>query len=1039
MFAASLGLSVLLPAQAANESLTVTVRFATYEAQPTAADTEASKPVTWRRLPQGPFSIELSLQPESLQRGVELPDWPGVRIKGVLRDAKVPSLEAGTRVLSVFLVNQRNEAARGRGDQDFLFQVELELFYARGFVERPNRWGETASDFDDRVSDLQYRDHCEWAVGHGVATSAGPLDPTLKRVQRVRTTFIPVSEVYGVRGINERECEVVSNMLELAELASREDGAALQQALLPLTKRYSEWIDAQQAMPIDRPKRRETQAELVQQARLACERIQRGIERLATDAEARRAFGWTNHVMAHAALQRSPQDYPNGKTPAWRTFQLAFVLLNLVDIADPHSAHREQVELIFFPTGGGKTEAYLGVIAFTLLLRRLHGQTRPDAGLGVAVLLRYTLRLLTLDQLGRAATLMCQLELLRQRESVLGSERFAVGLWVGRSATANTLDEVHKAILDYRSSTSENASSPFPLANCPHCREPLGRDAITVQPSIQKPERVVVCCSNYRCEFSARKNRDGLPVLFVDEQIYRELPAFLVATVDKFAMLPWRGETGMLFGRAHAHLRGSFFGPMDGGSPKGATPLPDGLMPPELIVQDELHLIAGPLGTMVGLYETAIEFLCTRKGPETANAADDRHAGSIKPKIIASTATVRRAQDQVEDLFGRAHMRLFPPQGVDAWNTFFAKPDLEKPGRLYVGVAAQGRSMRGSLIRCYASLLTAANKHYDKKGPADQTADAFMTLVGYFNSLRELGGMRRLVEDDVHTRALSVEERRPLNFKGPHPWSRKRLLSRDPVELTSRESTHNIKLAKDRLQLPYAENKHVDVLLASNMISVGVDIDRLGLMVVAGQPKTTSEYIQASSRVGRKTPGVVITCYNTARPRDRSHYERFCTYHETFYRFVEAMSLTPLSGPALQRGLAGTLVAMMRLGYPALTPGNAVMDIAEHRKLAERVAKAIAARGSNEALQQQLMQRANKLFDSWEKVVKATLADAGQRKYSRFDRDGSKGKELLFLATDQHKPDASSPYEARFQAPTSMRDVEASVPLWVTKSFGGKR
>jgi hypothetical protein len=699
------------------------------------------------------------------------------------------------------------------------------------------------------------------------------------------------------------------------------------------------------------------------------------------------------------------------------------------------------VELIFFPTGGGKTEAYLGVIAFTLLLRRLRGQERPDRGLGVAVLLRYTLRLLTLDQLGRAATLMCQLELLRQRESVLGSERFAVGLWVGRSATANTLDEVHKAILDYRSSTSEHASSPFPLANCPHCREPLGRDAITVQPSIQKPQRVVVSCSNFRCEFSARKNRDGLPVLFVDEQIYRELPAFLVATVDKFAMLPWRGETGMLFGRAHAHHHGAFFGPMDGGSPKGATPLPEGLLPPELIVQDELHLIAGPLGTMVGLYETAIEFLCTRTEPRNAADATGKSGQSIKPKIIASTATVRRAQDQVEDLFGRSQMRLFPPQGVNAWDTFFAKPDMDKPGRLYVGVAAQGRSMRGSLIRCYASLLTAASKHYDKKLPADQTGDAFMTLVGYFNSLRELGGMRRLVEDDVYTRALSVEERRPVNFKGAHPFQRKRQLARDPVELTSRESTPNIKLAKDRLQLPYAESKHVDVLLASNMISVGVDIDRLGLMVVAGQPKTTSEYIQASSRVGRKTPGLVITCYNPARPRDRSHYERFCTFHETFYRFVEAMSLTPLSGPALQRGLAGTLVAMTRLGYPALTPGQAVMDIAEHSKFAERVAAAIAARGGgpSDALYQQLMQRANKLFDSWEKVVKATHADAGQRKYSRFDRDGSKGKELLFLATDQHKPDASSPNEARFAAPTSMRDVEASVPLWVTKSFGGKR
>jgi hypothetical protein len=501
--------------------------------------------------------------------------------------------------------------------------------------------------------------------------------------------------------------------------------------------------------------------------------------------------------------------------------------------------------------------------------------------------------------------------------------------------------------------------------------------------------------------------------------------------VDKFAMLPWRGETGLLFGRAQAMQHGYFYGPMDGGAPKGAAPLPEGLLPPELIVQDELHLIAGPLGTMVGLYETAVEFLCTRSLPD----------GSVlKPKVIASTATVRRAQEQIRALFGRS-MRLFPPQGVDASNTFFAKPDLEKPGRFYVGVAAHGRSMKGSLIRAYATLLTAANKLYDKKGPAAQTADAYMTLVGYFNSLRELGGMRRLVEDDVHTRSLSIEDRKPLDWKGQHPFQRRRELSREPVELTSRESTNNIKRAKDRLQIPYAETKRVDVLLASNMISVGVDIDRLGLMVVAGQPKTTSEYIQASSRVGRKTPGLVITCYNLARPRDRSHFERFCAYHETFYRFVEAMSLTPFSGPALQRGLAGTLVAMARLGTTELTPSNAVMDIEREREYVQRAALALAARGGErgDPLHETLLQRANKLFDAWQKVVTAARTeDAAMRTYSKFDRDGAAGKPLLFLATDRDKPESDSAPEARFQAPTSMRDVEPSVALWVTQSLGGK-
>jgi hypothetical protein len=348
----------------------------------------------------------------------------------------------------------------------------------------------------------------------------------------------------------------------------------------------------------------------------------------------------------------------------------------------------------------------------------------------------------------------------------------------------------------------------------------------------------VVGCADFQCAFSARKNRDGLPVLFVDEQIYVELPSFVVATVDKFAMMPWRGETGMLFGRA-THREGSrFFGPMDS-KPRAARPLPEGLRPPELIVQDELHLISGPLGTMVGLYETAIEHLCAR-----TTSSGER----IVPKVIASTATVRRAREQIRALFGRQDMALFPPPGVNDSESFFAKVDPTSPGRLYVGVAAQGRSMKGILLRTYVDLLCAAEKAHapeprtsdDAKKARRDAADPYMTVAGYFNSLRELGGMRRLVEDDVRVRCEKIEDKRPVDHEGPHPTLKKRKIQAEPVELTSRESTAKIKDAKDRLGKPHDDKEHVDVLLASNMISVGVDIDRLGLMVVAGQPKTTS-------------------------------------------------------------------------------------------------------------------------------------------------------------------------------------------------------
>lgn len=449
----------------------------------------------------------------------------------------------------------------------------------------------------------------------------------------------------------------------------------------------------------------------------------------------------------------SAPTYTGEDRPKWRLFQLAFLLLNLPAIARDDSADRDTVELIFFPTGGGKTEAYLGVIAFTLILRRLRGNVRPDHGLGVAVLLRYTLRLLTLDQLGRAATLVCALEMIRREQPTrLGDVRFAVGLWVGRSATANTMTEASERLTEYKTSSAKNPSSPFPLTHCPWCRAKLGPDSFTLRPSKKSPTEVVAGCLDPTCDFNPNRHPEGLPVLFVDEQIYRELPAFVIATVDKFAMLPWRGEAGMLFGRVLARQGRAFVGPLDA-LPSGAEKLPTGLLPPELIVQDELHLISGPLGTMVGLYETAVEALCTR-------TEGDRR---IRPKILASTATVRRARDQIQALMGRQTTALFPPPGPNDSETFFANVDRQGPGRLYIGIAAPGRAMKAITLRTYVALLAAAQKLYDT---ADKDAtDAYMTLVGYFNSLRELGGMRRLVEDDVRRRPSAVQtiELRPLS------------------------------------------------------------------------------------------------------------------------------------------------------------------------------------------------------------------------------------------------------------------------------------
>lgn len=1041
-FPASMGVSVLLPsAPPGEEIITVTLTYADYapieHEPPPAAEEEDGKRTPrdrpdWQRVPRSPPPLSISLDPTSLATPTEVPDSKGIEFEARLVPTSGPGLPPGTRALSLFIVNRREPAAKAQADLSFIFQVELRLDYTPGFLPRPNLTGEGSVHFDDAVADLQFRNHMEYAVGHGVSVSWGKPSDHDQRVRDVHTRWLPRAEVKRV--ITHEVDGVTTNMERLALLKSADD---VRDALQELPRAYEAWIADQWKTDIgEGTERKKIRKELLEEAEKAQIRIADGIELLATSSQVRRAFCLANQAMAMQSLRRSPERYDDEKRPSWRLFQLAFVLLNLHGLTDPHHKDRKNVELIFFPTGGGKTEAYLGCIAYTLVLRRLRGRQRPDQGLGVAVLLRYTLRLLTLDQLERAATLVFALEKIRRNDpELLGTTRFSIGLWVGRSATANTLAMVSRQLDDF---AADRAKSPFPLSRCPWCKEPIGSKAMELKPSKSKAERVDVACLNFReCEFSRSRSGEPLPILFVDEEIYRELPCFIVATVDKFALLPWRGEVGKLFGRVNKHVEyRHFFSSADArsktGVPGNAEPLPDGLRPSELIVQDELHLISGPLGTMVGLYETAIEAMCTYKDA----------TGEVLPKIVSSTATVKRAKEQIHALFGRERHAVFPPPAVDVSETFFAKVDEKSNGRLYVGVAASGRPLKAILLRTYIPLLGAGHKFFDAKGPEGQVVDPYMTLAGYFNSLRELGGMRRLVDDEVRLRLRSIHDRRPLGMKKSEAWLRGREL-REVAELTSREETAAITEVKTRLGFDRTVKGSVDVVLASNMISVGVDIDRLGLMVVAGQPKSTNEYIQATSRVGRdhNRPGLVVTVFNLNRPRDRSHYERFVAYHHAFYRFVEATSVTPFSGPALERGLTGLVVGLTRHRIESLTPWDGVMELADHRKEAEKAVEVLAKRAAGqqriddaddeEIVYKHILSRAIALLDAWEAVVRNRDEDeGGDSCYSPWD-PGRKGKSLLFIPTEDNE--IRKGREKLFDAPTSMRDVEASVHLWIDR------
>jgi len=1037
-FPASMGITVLVPAS--TTKVTAVVSYADYtviEEQGSADDEGVElgedgrvpfERVNWMRSPRRPVPIELSVEDDALKSGVVVPNSAGLEVTGEVKEMRAPGLPDGTKAVSLFLVNRRQPMPALSADEAFVFQTSLAVRTEAGLVARPNM--KTSNEWDDRLADVQFRNNFEFAVGHGVGVE---VIREAGAVVGAKTQWIPSAEV---KPITTRDVEDVTT--EMRALSELNDGAEAKAKLLPLVDAYAEWIGKQADIQLEGAGRLATQQEIVRNANRACARIKEGIELLSSDAQVLEAFRLANHAMALAQEKDR-----TGQTAKWRLFQLAFVLMNLPSIHDEAHEDRETVELIFFPTGGGKTQAYLGVIAFTLVLRRLRGVSREDGGLGTAVILRYTLRLLTLDQLGRASTLICALEVLRrERKEALGETRFAIGLWVGRTATANTLYEVSERLTEYKNRESDDVGSPFPLATCPWCKEPLQKRSFSiVTDAKKKPVDVKVSCSNFRCAFAGRSSDGGLPVLFVDEQIYKELPCFLISTVDKFALLPWRGETGKLFGHVVARDGTQFIGPADKKPGKQAERFAAPLRPPELIVQDELHLISGPLGTMVGLYETAIDELCAR------NVEGHRYG----PKVLASTATVRRAKEQIQSLFGRDRADVFPPAGVNAQETFFAVVEHDAPGRQYLGIAAGGQSMKKVLLRAYISALGSAQRHFNESGAEKQAADSYMTLAGYFNSLRELGGMRRLVEDEVHTQLQNAKKRVPLSHHGHHPWVRSRKIG-EPVELTSREPTHKVKDTKDRLSRPHVEkNNKVDVLLASNMISVGVDIDRLGLMVVAGQPKSTNEYIQATSRVGRdKTrPGLVITAFNLHRPRDRSHYERFTAFHDSFYRFVEATSVTPFSGPALDRGLAGLLVALTRhLDDDMASPG-AVMDLKDHRERAEEVVRSITNRAVWERSRSESLNRAQEdevrktlerrgmhLLDEWEKEMRISNDEAAaDRCYSPWDPDG-KGRALLRQAIEAKRSQRTTPLSPRarkFVAPTSMRDVEESVHVWVER------
>ncbi|MEC0346367.1 helicase-related protein [Peribacillus frigoritolerans] len=793
--------------------------------------------------------------------------------------------------------------------KNILFQSHMSIEYSDGssFDEYPTTLSPLQLVDEEELSNqLLYHDLKNYALGHGC--SVNWISDCELKTTKIESTFMPEHEITNITpDIKDSEGNVLSiSMLDLYSSGYEE----IVPLLSKITTGYSEWIENNRTKVETLPTEglQKTANRHLDGCSQALERMEKGLQILQDrqNPQILKAFQFSNLAMylqqisggsiRKAELINGDLNYEEPKTAPlydlpsieelrktygdsnkgnWRAFQIAFLLMSLPSLLkdDPD---RQIADLIWFPTGGGKTEAYLAVAATSILYRRLLDKSDTSTD----VIMRYTLRLLTTDQFQRSARLICSLDLIRQHnEDLFGKESISIGIWLGSSTTPNKNDAAKKQLKDWKETGYKKHE--FFISHCPLCRSEIGKIKKAKSSDFQikgydyNPRKgFVISCPDSKCSFHKK-----LPIYLIDEQLYKERPTFLIGTVDKFAMLAWKPDAKSLFGLEENGERR--------------------FSPPTLIIQDELHLISGPLGSTVGLYETLIEELCT----------DHRNEKPVKPKIICATATVRGYKEQIQALYAKNfdNISLFPSPGLSNTDSYFSQVHLDddgKPsrGRRYLGIPTSSLiGIQQLQVKTYTTVLQTANTLKDP--------DPYWTLLAFYNSIRELGGSLTLFQTDISNYVLQ--------FKNKHHFgdTQKLRYLNNLKELTSRLANNEVTDALKELKINYDNPKTIDVCLASNIIEVGVDVDRLSLMSIVGQPKNTAQYIQVSGRVGRawyERPGLVMTLYKLSMSRDKSHFEHFKEYHQSLYTHVEATSLTPFSEPSIDRSLYGVMIAWIR-------------------------------------------------------------------------------------------------------------------------------
>lgn len=816
------------------------------------------------------------------------------------------------KTIRIVTVSIENISSYRDEEEAIMFQCTLNSRINGGlsFIDYPK-----ASDLNIEINDedknfeMLYLDEKNYSFGHNCSTTWKEENGD---VVEVSTTFLPEYETLTMTP----DITIKGEPLEIhhLEIISAKGFEEIKSILKPLTEGYRGWLGNLKNKPLN-PYYAESRKKNLINIEAAIERIEKGISLLKNEKifdsfklsnlamlmqmnngkEIRKTsrngdnlifdkpFYNSFEKLKYSSIDELTQSARNiwldnsnhvaFKKSKWRGFQIAFLLQSLNSIVDKESKDRSTVDLIWFPTGGGKTEAYLGVAAFSMLYRR----TLNPKDKGVDVIMRYTLRLLTTDQFQRAARLITSLEYIRRRyEGKLGKDTYSIGLWVGSQSTPNT----HKQAINDIKNKKE-----FLINSCPWC----GAEIKIIQNDYEGfsiGEQVECYCPDASCDF-----HEGIPIQIVDEYMYENPPTFLIGTVDKFIQLSWKEDVRAFFGIDKNGKRT--------------------LSPPNLIIQDELHLISGPLGSLTGMYEVLIEELST----------DYRDNNVVKPKIVAATATIKSYEEQIKNIFAREQTNLFPPSGLSISDNFFSKIKYYKnnekfPGRKYIGVYTSTQGMLQTQVQTFTSLLATPLAFNEKQ------RDPYWTILSFYNSLNDIGKAKVLTDMDIPNNLERKFEKKAIKKE-----ERRRIYSSNVKELTSRESNSNISKSLSELKIGYRNLKDntIDVCLASNIIEVGVDIDRLSLMTIIGQPKTTSQYIQVSGRVGRKTderPGLVVTVYNNTSSNDKSHFEHFNEYHQKLYAQVEVNSVTPFSQFAIKRGLPAIIIGYIRQKFEKDTLGR---------------------------------------------------------------------------------------------------------------------